>query len=92
MLKSIIASLAIALTLTATTVAAPESLLAADATPVVLTETAGPLDQVADTVEVVTGVATSVLEMIMANPLLLAFFTVGFVGIGIGIIRKVKKI
>ena len=60
--------------------------------PFLLTETASPLEQVADTVEVVTGVSSSVLSMIMENPLLLAFFTVGFVGIGIGIIRKVKRI
>lgn len=54
------------------------------------TESAGSLEAVGDTVEVVVDVAGSFLTMITENPLLLAFFTVPFIGIGIGIIKKLK--
>lgn len=48
------------------------------------------LEAVAGTMDVVMGVAGSVLDWVMENPLMLAYFTVGFIGIGIGIVKSFK--
>lgn len=40
----------------------------------------------------IMGVSTSVLDAILGNPVYAALFAAGFISIGIGIVRKLKRI
>ena len=43
-----------------------------------------------DAVSTVTGLVPTVLDMVMAHPVLATFFCAGVIGIAIGVVKKLK--
>lgn len=60
--------------------------------PVVLTGETGGMTAVTNGVSALLELASTMLNTIVSNPIFAALFAAGFVGIAIGIVRKLKHV